>query len=118
MMLDAANDWEWIDKAPALPEWPEPPIRIRWITREEARRLPQPPIPCRVARPGIVCDWLGVMRAVVFDRLVCRHCSPAVLPAMQFDRDERSRCAVFAARHRNYMERRMFVHATSNASGR
>jgi integrase len=36
MLLDAANDWEWIDKAPAVSE---PPIRIRWITREEARRL-------------------------------------------------------------------------------
>ncbi|MBU7436479.1 tyrosine-type recombinase/integrase [Paraburkholderia fungorum] len=39
LMLDAANDWEWIDRAPSLPEFPEPAIRIRWIARDEAKRL-------------------------------------------------------------------------------
>jgi integrase len=39
LLLDAAKDWEWIDKAPSLPELPEPAMRIRWITRDEARRL-------------------------------------------------------------------------------
>lgn len=39
MMNDAAGDWEWIDRAPKLATAKEPDGRIRWITREEARRL-------------------------------------------------------------------------------
>lgn len=36
---DASNEWEWIDKAPKLGAAKEPDGRIRWITREDARRL-------------------------------------------------------------------------------
>lgn len=36
---DAANEWEWIDRAPKLPDFEEPASRIRWITRDEAKRL-------------------------------------------------------------------------------
>ncbi|TDG25912.1 site-specific integrase [Paraburkholderia silviterrae] len=39
MLYDAADKWDWIEKAPALPELEEPAIRIRWITRDEAKRL-------------------------------------------------------------------------------
>ncbi|MBN3853796.1 site-specific integrase [Paraburkholderia sp. Ac-20340] len=39
MFYDAAKEWEWIEKAPNLPELEEPTGRIRWITRDEAKRL-------------------------------------------------------------------------------
>ncbi|WP_062863694.1 tyrosine-type recombinase/integrase [Paraburkholderia bannensis] len=39
LFYDAAKEWEWIDKAPSLPELEEPTGRIRWITRDEAKRL-------------------------------------------------------------------------------
>jgi integrase len=39
MLNDAAHDWEWIDKAPKLPDLEEGSSRIRWITRDEAQRL-------------------------------------------------------------------------------
>jgi len=35
----AANEWEWIDKAPKVPMYPGEVRRIRWITRDEAERL-------------------------------------------------------------------------------
>lgn len=35
----AANEWEWIDKAPKVPMYPGKVRRVRWITREEAERL-------------------------------------------------------------------------------
>ncbi|MEQ8426354.1 MAG: tyrosine-type recombinase/integrase [Gammaproteobacteria bacterium] len=35
----AANEWEWIDKAPKVPMYPVSSKRIRWITPEEAKRL-------------------------------------------------------------------------------
>jgi integrase len=35
----AANEWEWIDRAPAVRMLPEPKRRIRWLTQEEAERL-------------------------------------------------------------------------------
>ena len=35
----AAQDWEWIDRVPAIRLLPEPTRRIRWLTREEAERL-------------------------------------------------------------------------------
>jgi len=35
----ARDDWEWIDSAPRVRLYPEPKRRVRWITREEARRL-------------------------------------------------------------------------------
>ncbi len=35
----ARDEWEWIDKAPRVRLYPEPKKRVRWITREEARRL-------------------------------------------------------------------------------
>lgn len=39
MLNDAAEDWEWIDKAPSLKTSDEGDSRIRWITQDEARRL-------------------------------------------------------------------------------
>lgn len=35
----AANDWEWVDKVPAVRMLPEPKKRIRWLTRPESERL-------------------------------------------------------------------------------
>lgn len=35
----AVNDWEWIDRAPAVRLLAEPKRRIRWLTREDADRL-------------------------------------------------------------------------------
>ncbi len=35
----ARDDWEWIDRAPAVRMLPEVKRRIRWLTREEADRL-------------------------------------------------------------------------------
>lgn len=39
MLNDAACDWEWIERATKLATAKEPAGRIRWITRDEARRL-------------------------------------------------------------------------------
>ncbi|CAN7262596.1 tyrosine-type recombinase/integrase [Caballeronia sp. LjRoot31] len=39
MLNTAVHEWEWIDKAPKLPELQTGQNRIRWITREEAQRL-------------------------------------------------------------------------------
>ena len=39
ILRKAANEWEWIDRAPAITMLNEPKRRIRWITREEAERL-------------------------------------------------------------------------------
>ena len=39
ILRKAANEWDWLDKAPAIRMLPEPKRRIRWITREEAERL-------------------------------------------------------------------------------
>ena len=39
ILRKAANEWEWIDKAPKFRMLPEPKRRIRWITRDEADRL-------------------------------------------------------------------------------
>jgi integrase len=35
----AVTEWEWLDKAPVFRLLPEPTLRIRWLTREEAQRL-------------------------------------------------------------------------------
>lgn len=35
----AADEWEWIDKAPKVPMYPQAVKRVRWLTREEAERL-------------------------------------------------------------------------------
>ncbi|CAM2189990.1 single-strand DNA-binding protein [Paraburkholderia sacchari] len=35
----AVRDWEWLDKAPTLPNKPVANRRVRWITRIEAQRL-------------------------------------------------------------------------------
>jgi len=35
----AEKEWEWLDKAPAVRMLPEPKIRIRWLTENEAKRL-------------------------------------------------------------------------------
>ncbi|MES2142384.1 MAG: tyrosine-type recombinase/integrase [Pseudomonadota bacterium] len=35
----AANEWEWIDKAPKVPLRYEGEIRERWLTKEEATKL-------------------------------------------------------------------------------
>ena len=39
MLNTAWREWEWIEKAPKLPEMSTGKKRIRWITREEAQRL-------------------------------------------------------------------------------
>ncbi|MEO5331222.1 MAG: tyrosine-type recombinase/integrase [Magnetococcus sp. YQC-5] len=39
IMLRAAGEWEWIDKAPKITLYREASRRIRWLTREEAARL-------------------------------------------------------------------------------
>lgn len=35
----AVKEWGWLDSAPFVKSLPEPKIRIRWLTQEEARRL-------------------------------------------------------------------------------
>ncbi|MGZ5055353.1 MAG: tyrosine-type recombinase/integrase [Methylobacter sp.] len=35
----AVKEWEWLDKMPKIKSLPEPKIRIRWLTHDEARRL-------------------------------------------------------------------------------
>lgn len=35
----AKNEWEWLDSVPRIKAFPEPKIRIRWLTYEEANRL-------------------------------------------------------------------------------
>jgi integrase len=37
----AANEWEWLEKAPALRMYPEPKRRVRWLTPEQLTRLLQ-----------------------------------------------------------------------------
>ena len=39
ILRKAANDWEWLDRVPAVRMLPEPTRRIRWLTRSEADRL-------------------------------------------------------------------------------
>ena len=39
ILIKAAGVWEWLDRAPKLKTYPEPKLRIRWITREEAEGL-------------------------------------------------------------------------------
>jgi integrase len=39
ILRKAANEWEWIDRAPAVRMLPEPKRRVRWLTHEEAERL-------------------------------------------------------------------------------
>jgi integrase len=39
ILRKAANEWDWIDRAPAVRMLPEPKRRIRWLTHEEAERL-------------------------------------------------------------------------------
>jgi integrase len=39
ILRKAANEWEWLDRAPYFRMLPEPKRRIRWLTREEAARL-------------------------------------------------------------------------------
>lgn len=39
ILRKAENEWEWIDKAPIIRMRVEPKKRVRWITREEAKRL-------------------------------------------------------------------------------
>jgi len=39
ILRKAANEWEWLDRAPAVRMLPEPKRRIRWLKHEEAERL-------------------------------------------------------------------------------
>lgn len=39
LLRRACNEWEWIDRVPAVRMLPEPKKRVRWITRNEADRL-------------------------------------------------------------------------------
>ncbi len=38
-MMNTAKKWEWISEVPDFKTYPETPIRIRWITKDEAQRL-------------------------------------------------------------------------------
>ena len=49
ILRKAAEDWEWLDKAPKIRMREEGNKRIRWITREEAARLLQE-LPVHLAR--------------------------------------------------------------------
>lgn len=39
VLRKAAIEWDWLDKAPRFRVLPEPLIRIRWLTQDEAKRL-------------------------------------------------------------------------------
>jgi integrase len=39
LLRKACNEWEWIDRVPAVRMLTEPKKRVRWITRNEADRL-------------------------------------------------------------------------------
>ena len=39
ILRKAANEWDWLSKAPVMRMLSEPTRRVRWITREEAERL-------------------------------------------------------------------------------
>lgn len=39
MLNAAAKEWEWLERAPVLPNLPVMNKRVRWITHDEARRL-------------------------------------------------------------------------------
>ena len=39
ILLAARDDWEWVTTVPRVRLWPEPKLRVRWITKDEARRL-------------------------------------------------------------------------------
>ena len=39
ILRKAEREWEWLDRAPSFRRYVEPRRRIRWLTREEARRL-------------------------------------------------------------------------------
>lgn len=39
VLRKAANEWEWLDRAPKVRMLPEPKRRVRWLTHEEADRL-------------------------------------------------------------------------------
>jgi integrase len=39
ILRKACNEWEWIDRVPAMRMLPEPTKRVRWLTRNEADRL-------------------------------------------------------------------------------
>jgi integrase len=41
VLRKAALEWEWLDKAPKFRVLPEPKVRVRWLTYEEAARLLQ-----------------------------------------------------------------------------
>jgi len=47
-MLNMAEEWKWLDRAPKLKDLPEPKVRIRWITQAEASTL----------LDAITQDWL------------------------------------------------------------
>ncbi len=39
ILRKAVQEWEWIERAPAIRMLPEPKRRVRWLTQEEAERL-------------------------------------------------------------------------------
>jgi integrase len=39
ILKKACNEWEWLDRVPAVRMLPEPTKRVRWITRDEADKL-------------------------------------------------------------------------------
>lgn len=39
VLRKAVSEWEWLDRAPKIRSLPEPKLRIRWLTQEEAARL-------------------------------------------------------------------------------
>ena len=39
ILIAARDDWEWLDRAPRVRLYKEPTKRVRWLTKDEARRL-------------------------------------------------------------------------------
>jgi len=57
MLNAAAKSWDWMDRAPLLPDAPEPKKRIRWITPDEARRLVE----------AMATDWMRDITEIAFN---------------------------------------------------
>lgn len=39
ILRTARDDWEWLDRVPRIRLYPEPRLRVRWLTRDEAASL-------------------------------------------------------------------------------
>jgi integrase len=64
ILRKAANEWEWLEKAPVVRLLPEPTRRIRWLTRNEADRLLSE-LPAHLADMAAFALATGLRRANV-----------------------------------------------------